>query len=161
MNASPLMSWGRYPVYPQVPQVPSWRHDIPDLLTLLQRNAGTTLAYGSGLSYGDSCLASSNQVISTAKLDRFINADWERGLVRVDAGITLDALLHISIPRGWFVAVTPGTKYVSVGGAIANDVHGKNHHRRGYIWLSRPKVCLDTLRPVAAVLLCPRKRRAI
>ncbi|MDC6679131.1 FAD-binding protein, partial [Leclercia adecarboxylata] len=92
---------------------------------------GVTLPYGNGRSYGDSCLASSDHVLCMRGLDRFIDADWEAGTVCAEAGITLAEILAIAIPRGWFLAVTPGTQFVTLGGAIANDVHGKNHHVRG------------------------------
>jgi len=90
-----------------------------------------TLPYGSGRSYGDSCLATSDQVIVTRSMDRLIKADWKKGRIVVEAGITLAQILEVAIPLGWFLPVTPGTQFVTVGGAIANDVHGKNHHRRG------------------------------
>lgn len=64
-------------------------------------------------------------------LDRFIRVDWEQGIVLAEAGVTLAEILALAIPRGWFLPVTPGTQYVTLGGAIGNDVHGKNHHRRG------------------------------
>jgi len=104
-------------------------------LGLVERRAseqhGSTLAYGAGLSYGDSCLAVSGHVIHTRRLDRLISADWQNGVLRAECGVTLEAILGLAIPRGWFLPVTPGSKYVTLGGAMANDVHGKNHHRRG------------------------------
>jgi FAD/FMN-containing dehydrogenase len=65
------------------------------------------------------------------RLDRLIAFDQERGLLRCEAGVTLAAILALIVPRGWFLPVLPGTRWVSVGGAIANDIHGKNHHRAG------------------------------
>jgi FAD/FMN-containing dehydrogenase len=64
-------------------------------------------------------------------LDRFIQTDWQRGIVIAEAGVTLGEILAIAIPQGWFLPVTPGTQFATLGGAIANDVHGKNHHLRG------------------------------
>ncbi|PNB76688.1 FAD-binding oxidoreductase, partial [Pseudomonas sp. FW305-BF6] len=57
--------------------------------------------------------------------------DWQQGTVQAEAGVTLAEILAISIPQGWFLSVTPGTQFATLGGAIANDVHGKNHHLRG------------------------------
>jgi FAD/FMN-containing dehydrogenase len=91
----------------------------------------TSLPYGNGRSYGDSCLAASDQVLHMRSLDRFIRADWSTGKIRVEAGVTLAEILAAAIPHGWFLPVTPGTQFATVGGAIANDVHGKNHHLRG------------------------------
>jgi FAD/FMN-containing dehydrogenase len=70
-------------------------------------------------------------VFQTLALDRIISADWTRGIVRAEPGITFEQILALAVPRGWMLPVTPGTKYVTLGGAIANDVHGKNHHVRG------------------------------
>jgi len=70
-------------------------------------------------------------VLHLRPLDRFIAADWQTGILVAEAGVSFEEILAIAIPRGWFLPVTPGTKYVTLGGAIANDVHGKNHHRRG------------------------------
>jgi FAD/FMN-containing dehydrogenase len=64
-------------------------------------------------------------------MDRLICANWETGVLRAEPGITLEQILEVAIPRGWMLPVTPGTKYATLGGAIANDVHGKNHHVRG------------------------------
>lgn len=124
-------SWGRYPHWPQTADTPAWPQDLPRTLGNLSALHGTTLPYGNGRSYGDSCLAESGRVLNMAALDRFIDADWERGIITAEAGVTLAMILALAIPRGWFLPVTPGTQYVTLGGAIANDVHGKNHHVRG------------------------------
>lgn len=129
--ADSLLSWGRYPALPQVPMPCHWRAELPGLLRDARDRHGGTLAYGAGRSYGDSCLAASDHVLHTQPLDRFLGADWSSGVLTAEAGVTLEAILALAIPRGWFLPVTPGTKYVTLGGAIANDVHGKNHHRRG------------------------------
>jgi FAD/FMN-containing dehydrogenase len=130
MNAGP-MSWGRYPPVPQRARAAAWRGALPALLASTAKEKGSTLAYGKGRSYGDSCLAASGEVIAMRPLDRLIAADWSSGILRAEAGVTLADILAVAIPRGWFLPVTPGTKFVTLGGAIANDVHGKNHHRRG------------------------------
>jgi FAD/FMN-containing dehydrogenase len=89
------------------------------------------LPFGMGRSYGDSCLNSRGILIDMKPLNRFMSFDREVGVLRCEAGVTLEEILRVVVPRGWFLAVTPGTKHVTVGGAIANDVHGKNHHRAG------------------------------
>lgn len=126
-----LYSWGNYPDNPQLGLPCRWQSDVPLLISQITKTVGSTLAYGLGRSYGDSCLAASGNVIQMAPLDRMLAVDWSQGVIRAEAGITLDVLLKIIIPQGWFLAVTPGTRFVTLGGAIANDVHGKNHHRRG------------------------------
>jgi FAD/FMN-containing dehydrogenase len=127
----PLKSWGRYPDYPQAAHPVQWRDCLREVWGHVAGCNGTTLAYGNGRSYGDSCLAASDQVVHMRYLDRFIDADWQTGVVRAEAGATLDDVLQLAVPRGWMLPVTPGTKYVTLGGAVANDVHGKNHHVRG------------------------------
>src|SRR6202012_329839 len=82
-------------------------------------------------SYGDSCLNDGGALLHTSGLDRFIDFDSETGVLRCEAGGTLAQILELGVPRGWFLNVVPGTKFVTVGGAIANDIHGKNHHRKG------------------------------
>lgn len=112
--------------------MPHW----PDELARVVRDAaeagsGRTLPFGNGRSYGDSCLATSDHVIGMKCMDRMLSADWDSGQVEVQSGMTLETLIGMALPRGWFLPVTPGTKLVTVGGAIANDVHGKNHHVMG------------------------------
>lgn len=124
-------SWGRYPYHPQSFSRPGWRSDVQSCVSLAARDHGDTLAYGNGRSYGDSCLARSDHVIAMRALKRFISVNWDTGEVVAEAGVTLAEVLQLAVPNGWFLAVTPGTKFVTLGGAVANDVHGKNHHVRG------------------------------
>ena len=126
-----LLSWGRYPNFPQEQHPLAWRDMAERRWHSVQAEHGTTLAFGNGRSYGDSCLAASGHVVQTLALDRIIAADWENGILRAEPGITLEQILQVAIPRGWMLPVTPGTQYATLGGAIANDVHGKNHHVRG------------------------------
>jgi FAD/FMN-containing dehydrogenase len=86
---------------------------------------------GAGLSYGDSCLNEGGTLLDTTRLDRFIEFDRETGRVRCEPGVTLSQLIALALPAGWFPAVVPGTAEVTIGGAVANDVHGKNHHVAG------------------------------
>jgi FAD/FMN-containing dehydrogenase len=102
---------------------------MPIIAQLRQTNG--FLPYGNGRSYGDVCLAASGKLLSCRSLDKFISADWSTGRITVEPGITLGEVLRYSVPKGWFLPVTPGTKFATIGGAIANDVHGKNHHRKG------------------------------
>lgn len=124
-------SWGGYPNLPQVCHRVTWPDEVAPAVRQLTKLHGTTLAYGNGRSYGDSCLADSGYVLAMQSLDRFLQVNWQTGVVVAEAGVTLSQILALAIPNGWFLAVTPGTQYVTLGGAIANDVHGKNHHVRG------------------------------
>lgn len=124
---SKYQSWGKFPPARHDVRVLHWRsqgltlHDTPS----------TALPFGQGRSYGDCCLNDGGLLLATAGLNRFIHFDTASGVLRCEAGVTLAEILKLSVPQGWFLPVTPGTKFVSVGGAIANDVHGKNHHRAG------------------------------
>jgi FAD/FMN-containing dehydrogenase len=89
------------------------------------------IAHGMGRSYGDVCLNPGGRLWLTRGLDRFIGFDQGSGRLTCEAGVLLRDIQRLVIPRGWSLPVTPGTQMVTVGGAIANDVHGKNHHRVG------------------------------
>ena len=93
--------------------------------------AGSLLAHGNGRSYGDVCLNDGASLLMTRGLDRFISFDRASGVLRCEVGVLLGEILTLALPQGWFLPVTPGTRHVTVGGAIANDVHGKNHHVAG------------------------------
>ena len=123
--AGNCLSWGRYPRVSQQTASYNWLGEpLPDTpLSLLPQ--------GMRRSYGDSCLNADNLVLGTVGLNRLMAFDPETGVLKCEAGTTLAQILAFCVPRGWFLPVTPGTKFVTVGGAIANDVHGKNHHVAG------------------------------
>ena len=126
MPAAKIESWGRYPVPRHVEERPVvWRSDP------LPQGSTRLLAFGRGRSYGDCCLNDGGTLLTTGTLDRFISFDAATGVLRCEAGVSLGEILALVVPRGWFLPVVPGTSHVSVGGAIANDIHGKNHHRVG------------------------------
>ena len=124
------MSWGRYPraQHRRVQKI-YWQDELPDLLRAA--DAGAVLPYGLGRSYGDVCLNDGRELIDCSACNRILGFDAQNGMIRVEGGVSLDDLLRVIVPQGWFLPVTPGTKLVTVGGAIANDVHGKNHHAAG------------------------------
>ena len=103
--------------------------DIDDALATAGRRG--TIARGLGRSYGDAAQNAGGSVLDATQLDRVLDVDFERGVLRVEAGVSLDALMRMLLPRGWFVPVSPGTRFVTVGGALAADIHGKNHHVEG------------------------------
>ncbi len=128
MNLDNYVSWGRYPdLKPSEAVSVFWNDRIPDL----SKFENSILPYGYGKSYGDSCLNENGVLIDTSHLDKIIKYDPENGIFRCQAGMSLAAILDFIVPRGWFLPVTPGTKFISVAGAVANDVHGKNHHVAG------------------------------
>lgn len=122
-----VTSWGRAVFAEERVYEPAFADELPKLMAA----NGPCLAYGLGRSYGDVCLNDGGALIRMHRLDRLLRADWERGVVRAEAGMTLDQLLRVAVPKGWFLPVTPGTKFVTLGGAVANDVHGKNHESAG------------------------------
>jgi FAD/FMN-containing dehydrogenase len=125
---APFESWGRYPTYGAKLLPLHWQSDFPALTADLHNGA---LPVGMGRSYGDVCLLKDGNLLVTTAMNRLINFDAETGLLTAEAGVTLAQILDFAVPRGFFLPVTPGTKYVTLGGAIANDIHGKNHHSAG------------------------------
>jgi FAD/FMN-containing dehydrogenase len=119
-------SWGRYPR-----ATPAKISRLTNRLAPLPESDLPLLVYGNGRSYGDVCLNDGGHVLLARGLDRFIAFDADTGVLRAEAGVLLSEILELIVPRGWFLAVTPGTRFVTLGGAVANDVHGKNHHRAG------------------------------
>jgi decaprenylphospho-beta-D-ribofuranose 2-oxidase len=125
----PLTGWGRTaPTVAAVTPV----HDDDDVRRVLKEHTDRgVLARGLARSYGDAAQNAGGSVLDLTAADRVLGADLETGLVDVEAGISLDELMNRFVPQGFFVPVTPGTRYVTVGGAIAADIHGKNHHVAG------------------------------
>ena len=118
-----LTSWGKYPLIETSVESPS---DNAHAITRLEQ-AETVIGRGLGRSYGDSAL-NDTLVLSSLRLDFMESFDEETGILVAGAGVSLAAILDAFVPRGWFLPVTPGTKFVSLGGAVASDVHGKDHH---------------------------------
>lgn len=121
-----LSGWGLYPrgrccvVRPET---------VDDVRRVLDKRG--SIARGLGRSYGDPALNSGGQVVDLTRLDRFLGFDEETATLRCEAGVSLSRIIGAFGPRGFFPAITPGTRYVTVGGCIANDVHGKGHHAQG------------------------------
>ena len=123
-----FLSWGRHPMplNQGALRLRSLNEPIP-----APANNSTVLPYGLGRSYGDSCLNDSNFIIPVACFDNFISFNAATGTLRAEAGVSLALILSTFVPKGWFLPVSPGTKFVTLGGALANDIHGKNHHVAG------------------------------
>jgi FAD/FMN-containing dehydrogenase len=121
-------SWGRYPrlKHSQAITVKPGTRTLP-----FEDYKQPVLAFGQGRSYGDTCLNENGILLDTSLLAGILSFDKDNGILRCEAGTTLAQILPLIVPHGWFLPVTPGTKHVSVGGAIAHDVHGKNHHCSG------------------------------
>jgi L-gulonolactone oxidase len=130
----PVTSWGRVKRHRTRIARPHFRDEIPALM----REAGSdsVLGIGLGRSYGDSGLNREGRLVDMTGIDRVIAFDKTTGLLRAEAGLTLGGLLRITVPAGFFLPTTPGTRFVTLGGAVANDVHGKNHHRAGTLGAS-------------------------
>lgn len=147
-------SWGRYPKVDCDVAPLFWKDEFPPKQAL----PPAVLAVGMGRSYGDVCLLEGGTLLSTRGMDRFISFNTATGLLRCESGVTLAQILNFCVPRGWFLPVTPGTKYVSVGGAIANDVHGKNHHVAGSFGNHVPS--FELVRSDGTRLVCSQQENA-
>jgi FAD/FMN-containing dehydrogenase len=120
-----IANWGNYPVMESDEKTFSF----DDQLEKLVLEKGSFIPRGNGRCYGDGSLG--NKTICTLKYDKVLSFDDTNGVFECESGITLDQVLEVIVPRGWFLPVTPGTKYITIGGAVASDVHGKNHHVDG------------------------------
>ena len=127
MKKHPTSGWGLYPVVESCLDKVRFPRDL--VASIHRRKP--FLPQGNRRSYGDACLF--DRVSSTLSLDHLLGFDPQRGLLRAEVGITLEEIIRFALPRGWFLPVTPGTKFPTLGGCIAADVHGKNHHVDGTI----------------------------
>ena len=120
-----VTNWGNYPVVEK--EVRS--EDSVEKIKEYVRSHNEIIARGNGRCYGDASLG--EHIFSTKRLNKFISFDRLNGIIECESGVLLSEVLEVSVPQGYFLYVTPGTKFISVGGAIASDVHGKNHHAEG------------------------------
>jgi FAD/FMN-containing dehydrogenase len=126
--SEPISSWGRFPRAEHTSVAsPEWKTQLLEAI----RSQGSFLAYGLGRSYGDVCLNDGASLIRMHRYSHILSFDRTTGVLRAEAGLSIAEMLSVVVPAGWFTPVTPGTKFVTLGGAVANDVHGKNHHKVG------------------------------
>jgi FAD/FMN-containing dehydrogenase len=154
MSDASVLSWNRWP-----------RVEHRSIFTVTDRIASlpatdcSLLPFGNGRSYGDVCLNPAGALLRTRRLDHFMTFDAARGTLTCEAGVLLGDILRLIVPRGWFLPVTPGTRFVTVGGAIANDVHGKSHHVAGSF--GHHIECFELLRSDGSRRLCsPQQNEA-
>lgn len=123
-----------------------------------KKDKASILAIGSLRAYGDEAYNDNGVVINSLSLNKFINFDRKEGYLTAESGVTLCQILHLIVPCGWFLAVTPGTKYVTLAGAIANDVHGKNHHKEGSFGCFVEE--FELIRSTGEILLCSKTQNS-
>ena len=120
-----LKGWGGYPIHETKITTPYFTSDIIKLI-----KQDELIARGNGRSYGDSAIGKIN-TISMKNFNKIISFDMNSGQLVAEAGVLLEDIIKLFLPKGWFPFVTPGSKYVTLGGMVAADVHGKNHHKDG------------------------------
>ncbi|RYY53921.1 MAG: FAD-binding oxidoreductase [Chitinophagaceae bacterium] len=120
-----IANWGNYPAMVSDETVFSLTDEAKNYVA---KEEGF-IPRGNGRCYGDASLAA--HTLSTLKYDKILSFDTAKGILHCQSGLTLDRILEVIVPKGWFLPVTPGTKFITIGGAVASDVHGKNHHVDG------------------------------
>lgn len=152
---SKVSSWGRLSAFDHELVVPSSTASVPPALAASPLPG---LPLGNARSYGDECLNPGGTLWSSRRLDRFLAFDPETGHLTCEAGVLLRDIQQAFVPRGWMLPVVPGTELITVGGAIANDVHGKNHHVEGTF--GDQIISFDLARTDALVTHCSRTENA-
>ena len=147
-----ISNWGNYPVIDAEVFVPRSVEELKNIVV----TSTETISRGLGRCYGDSSLNQS--IISTERLNHFLSFDSEKGILTCESGVSLAEILEVIVPKGWFLPVTPGTKFVTLGGAIAADVHGKNHHRAGS--LSAHIVSMSVMLSDGTIVDCSREENS-
>lgn len=120
-----VTNWGNFPIVEKEMK----SDDSVSQIKKFVRENNEVIARGNGRCYGDASLG--EHIFSTKRLNKFISFDRINGIIECEAGVLLSEVLEVAVPQGYFLYVTPGTKFITVGGAIASDVHGKNHHAEG------------------------------
>ncbi len=139
-----ITNWNNYPVVEAREVSFDYEKEIAVKL------AGSSIPHGNGRCYGDASLSS--DVVNTLRYDKILAFDEVNGIITCQSGVLLSDLLQVIVPRGWFLPVTPGTKFITVGGAVASDVHGKNHHVDGSF--SRHVLSMSVLTGTGKMYLC-------
>jgi decaprenylphospho-beta-D-ribofuranose 2-oxidase len=147
-----LSGWANFPKETGYLYRPEKYKDLKQILR--SGNQSNYIPRGVGRSYGDTALNRKNGVISNTRFNRFLSFDVQTQVLECEAGVTFDEIIQTFLPRGYFLPVTPGTKYVTIGGAIANDVHGKNHHKDGSI--SKYILDFQLLTASGEVIICSK-----
>ncbi len=147
-----IADWGNYPV---VEADVSGFDSVGELREKLAV-PGPVIAYGNGRSYGDSSLQ--RRILQTRRLNKMLSFDEATGTLCCQSGVLLSEILDVFVPRGWFLPVTPGTKFITVGGAIAADVHGKNHHLDGSF--GQHMLSLEVMRADGSMVECSPAKNA-
>ena len=145
-----ITNWNNYPVVEASELSFDYGKEIASKLS------PSSIPHGNGRCYGDASLSA--HVISTLRYDKVLAFDEVNGIITCQSGILLSDLLQIIVPRGWFLPVTPGTKFITVGGAVASDVHGKNHHVDGSF--SRHIVSMSVLTGTGETFVCSSSSHA-
>ena len=145
-----IANWGNYPVI----EADVIGEEVASRIAKLLVKVKSLIPRGLGRCYGDSSLY--YKVLSMTKLNHMLDFDEKNGVLTCEAGVSLREILDVFVPRGWFLPVTPGTKFVTVGGAIASDVHGKNHHKEGSF--CNHILSLDLLLPNGEIVSCSREK---
>jgi len=154
-RAMKLAGWGRYPVVDSQVYRPE---KIAELATVVAANSSSLTPRGAGRAYGDAALNGGNRVVDLQRLNRILAFDPESGILRCEAGVTIAEIIDVFMPRGFFPPVTPGTKFVTIGGSLAADVHGKNHHRDSS--LANHVLNFDLMLASGEIRRCSREQNA-
>jgi FAD/FMN-containing dehydrogenase len=141
-----ITNWNNYPRAKSKVASPVFAHDFDSIL----EDKSPFIVRGNGRCYGDASLGAS--VVSSLKFNRILNFDEVHGIITCQSGLMLSDILDLTMPKGWFLPVTPGTRFITVGGAVASDVHGKNHHKDGSF--SQHVIALKILTPTGSVISC-------
>ena len=147
-----VTNWGNFPVVEKEVKSEDSLQKIKDFV----KSNNEIIARGNGRCYGDASL--SEHIFSTKRLNKFISFDRLNGIIECESGVLLSGILEVVVPQGYFLYVTPGTKFISVGGAIASDVHGKNHHAEGCF--SEYVIEFSLLNENGEVLTCSREENS-
>ncbi|MDD3877686.1 MAG: FAD-binding oxidoreductase [Bacteroidales bacterium] len=144
-----IYNWG---VYPKIDADLITEKIFNEIWPLI-KNQSEVIPRGNGRCYGDSALQKT--ILSCLKLNKILHFDAEDGIVKCESGVLLSELLKFIVPKGFFLPVTPGTKFITIGGAIASNIHGKNHHKEGAISLHIES--LELLTETGTILICSKE----